>query len=338
MSQLDHLLSSAQPLIETYDALLVDLDGVVQLGDEVIPAAADALAAARTAGLGVAFITNNAARGQHDVVERLGRLGVPAEPDQVITSALAASQFLAGELPAGAPVLVVGGTGLWTAVLEVGLTPVRSAADAPLAVVQGWGPEVCWADLAEATVALRAGARWVVTNRDRTLPSPRGPLPGSGSLVAAVVTATDRDPDVVVGKPGRAMFDVAARVAGGAAPLVVGDRLDTDIAGGIGAGLPALLVLTGVSRPADVLSAPSGWRPSYLGLDIGAVTQPHPAVELTGEGATCRGTTVRTDATVERASVVTAGIDGLRAAAELAWAGRLPPETFDKVLTSLDLE
>ncbi len=115
--------------------------------------------------------------------------------------------------------------------------------------MQGYGREVGWVDLAEAALAVRAGALWVATNTDRTLPSPRGPLPGNGSLVAVLRTALDREPDVVVGKPEPALFEEAVRRDAASRPLVVGDRLDTDIEGAVGAGLDSLLVLTGVSQP-----------------------------------------------------------------------------------------
>src|SRR5205823_488410 len=172
-----------------------------------------------------------------------------------------------------------GGAGGWSAVAAAGLRPVAVAApdDMPVAVVQGWGPDVAWANLAEATVALRAGARWVATNLDRTLPSPRGPLPGAGSLIAAVEAATGRAPDTVAGKPFPALFSAAIERSGARHPLVIGDRLDTDIAGANNAGLPSMLVLTGVSRPRDVVAAPPEQRPTYIGT---ALRQRHELVAV----------------------------------------------------------
>jgi HAD superfamily hydrolase (TIGR01450 family) len=288
----------------------------------------------------VAFITNNAAREPAEVAARLARLGVAAAPGKIVTSAVAAAALLASELAPAAPVLVVGGPGLSGAVAAAGLSVVHSADDAPVAVVQGWGPDVGWHELAEATLAVRAGARWVATNRDRTLPSPRGPLPGAGALIAAVSVATGRDPDIVVGKPGPALFTTAVARTGGRHPLVVGDRLDTDIAGAAGAGLDALLVLSGISRPADVLAAPPGSRPAYLGAGLDAIRASHPAVTVASESATCRDTTMRRDGSV-RCSPGRAGaadpLDGLRAAAALAWAGLLDPRLFDRALEGLDL-
>ena len=131
-------------------------------------------------------------------------------------------------------------------------------------MVQGYGADVGWAALAEASVAIRAGAGWVATNADRTLPSPRGPLPGNGALVAALATALDRQPDTVVGKPDPGLFRQAVAATGARRPLVVGDRLDTDIEGANRAGMDSLLVLTGVSQAIDALTAPPVRRPTFV--------------------------------------------------------------------------
>jgi HAD superfamily hydrolase (TIGR01450 family) len=319
---------------------------VVVLGDQLVAGAPEALAGARRSGLPVAFVTNNAAREPAAVVDRLRAIGAEATVDEVVTAAQAAAARLAATLPAAAPVLVVGGPALHTAVRGCGLVEVTSAADGPVAVVQGWGPDVGWRDLAEATLAVRAGARWVATNLDRTLPTSRGALPGSGALVAAVVTAVGREPDEVVGKPGAALFDLARACLGSPErPLMVGDRLDTDIAGAAAAGIPGLLVLTGVCGPHDLLAAGPAARPSYLGADLGALTAVHPAVEVAGDAATCRGVTVRSEhgqgVRVDSAQADecpnTDGLDGLRAAAALAWAGRLPPDRYAETLARLDL-
>jgi glycerol-1-phosphatase len=306
------LSASPTPLLESYDALLLDLDGVVYLGDQPVAGAVAALQQARDAGVAVAFVTNNAAHTPSDVVDRLSSLGVKADTEEVVTSSMAAADLLTAELPAGTLVLVVGGRGLWSAVQAAGLTPTRSAVGV-FAVVQGWGPDVAWADLAEATVALRAGARWIATNLDRTLPSPRGPLPGAGSLIAAVRTATGREPDAVAGKPYPPLLDAARRRCGGTRPLVVGDRLDTDIAGAVSAGLPSLLVLTGVSQPADLLAAPKEQRPTYLGKDLTALGRPQPSVDAAG--------TVH-----HEAGDADDGLDQLRSEAARAWSVAISTE------------
>ncbi len=255
-------------LADGYDLVIFDLDGVVYLIDKPIAGAAEAVERLRAGGKPVAYATNNASRRAADVAAALSGMGVPAAPAEVLTSAGAAAAVLAERLPAGAPVLVVGAEALRAEVREAGLTVVDGAEDKPAAVVQGYGPEVGWRALAEAALAVRAGATWVATNTDRTLPSPRGPLPGNGALVAVLRTALDREPDLVVGKPEPALFNTAAAQSGAHRPLAVGDRLDTDIQGAVGAGLDSLLVLTGVSGPADLLAAPPQRRPSFVAADL----------------------------------------------------------------------
>ncbi|MEV4642396.1 HAD-IIA family hydrolase [Actinoplanes sp. NPDC049548] len=255
-------------LVDAYDLVIFDLDGVVYLIDKPIAGAAEAVERLRAAGTSVAYATNNASRRAGDVAALLTGMGVPAAADEVLTSAGAAAAMLAGRLPAGAPVLVVGAEALRAEVRDAGLTPVERLDDEPAAVVQGYGPEVGWKILAEASLAVRAGALWMATNTDRTLPSPRGPLPGNGSLVSVLRTALNREPDVVVGKPAPALFETAATKSGSQRPLVVGDRLDTDIEGAVGAGMDSLLVLTGVSGPADLLAAPPSRRPTYVAADL----------------------------------------------------------------------
>lgn len=265
-------------LVSGYDLVIVDLDGVVYLGTEPVAGAPEAIGATVRAGIPVAYATNNASRSPVEVVALLGEIGVPAHPEEVVTSGRAAAELLATDLPAGSPVLVVGAPALREELREVGLRPVGEAAARPLAVVQGYGPAVCWADLAEACVAIRAGARWVATNTDPTLPSPRGPLPGNGSLVAALATALGgRSPDTVVGKPEPVLFEVAAKRRRAERVLVVGDRLDTDIEGAGRAGMASLLVLTGVSAPADLLRAGPHRRPTYVAADLGALSTPEAA-------------------------------------------------------------
>lgn len=258
-------------LVGGYDLVIFDLDGVVYLIDKPIPGAAEAIERLRRDGIHVAYATNNASRRAPDVAALLNGMGVPAEPDEVLTSAGAAAAALAKRLPAGAPVLVVGAEALRAEVRDAGLTPVSTIEDEPAAVVQGYGPDVGWRILAEATLAVRGGATWVATNTDRTLPSPRGPLPGNGSLVAVLRTALGREPDLVVGKPEPGLFTTAASLSGAQRPLVVGDRLDTDIQGAVGAGMDCLLVLTGVSGPAELLAAPAERRPTYVAADLSAL-------------------------------------------------------------------
>jgi HAD superfamily hydrolase (TIGR01450 family) len=255
-------------LVDAYDLVVLDLDGVVYLGDRPIPAAVEAVSQLRREGKPIAYATNNASRRPPEVAALLSGMGVPAEADEVLTSSGAAVRVLADRFGPAARILVVGADALRAEVRDAGMVPVASADDGPVAVVQGYGPEVGWADLAEASLAVRAGAAWYATNTDRTLPSPRGPLPGNGSLVAALRTALDRGPDVVVGKPEPALFRAAADRAGAKRPLVVGDRLDTDIEAAHRAGMDSLLVLTGVSTRDDLDRTPVDRRPTYVANDL----------------------------------------------------------------------
>jgi HAD superfamily hydrolase (TIGR01450 family) len=314
------LISSPSPLAEAYDLALVDLDGVVYLGPEPVPHAADGLRQARAAGMDIVFVTNNASREPGTVAAQLRDLGVAAEPAEVLTSAQTAVALLGDVVGLGATVLVVGGEGLVTAVREAGFRMVASADDDPDAVIQGFGPQVSWGDLAEASYAVHRGARYVVTNRDLTQPKERGIAPGNGTLVAAVVTTTGVEP-ISAGKPEPAMFQHAARTRGARRPLVIGDRLDTDLGGAHAAGFDGLLVLTGVCSARDAVLAPVGQRPHYLGADLRSLLEPHPAPERDGEGWwVCRQAAARVrDGVLEISGDPVDTLDRARAACAAAW-------------------
>ncbi len=273
---------AGERLVDGYTLVVFDLDGVIYLIDRPIPGAVEAVGRLHAEGRAVAYATNNASRRSSEVADLLTGMGVPARPEEVLTSAAATAELLRDRLPAGAPVLVVGAEALRAELRAVGLRPVSTVDEQPAAVAQGYGPEVGWVDLAEASLAVRAGAPWYATNTDRTLPSPRGPLPGNGSLVAVLRTALGRDPDVVVGKPEPALFATAARRAGAGRTLVVGDRLDTDIEGARRAGLDSLLVLTGVSDVPELLAAPEQRRPTYVSVDLAGLFDPAAVVRVPG--------------------------------------------------------
>ncbi|HEY3736222.1 MAG TPA: HAD-IIA family hydrolase [Jatrophihabitans sp.] len=279
-------LGSDHPLDVLYDVALLDLDGVVYIGPNAVPGVPEALGRARHAGMQIAFVTNNAARPPAVVASHLTELGIVAESAEVITSAQAAARYLAEHLPAGAKVLVVGTTGLYEALTERGLVPVALASDDVMAVVQGYSPATDWHMLAEGAVAIGHGKPWVATNGDPTVPSPRGPLPGNGSLVAALRYATGREP-VITGKPDPAMHRETILRTGASNPLVVGDRLDTDIEGANAVGCASLLVFSGVTRPKDVLFIPAHLRPTYFGSDLAALLHSHVGVTRDEDGWHC---------------------------------------------------
>jgi glycerol-1-phosphatase len=251
-------------LAQEHDCLLLDLDGTVFRGHEPTPGAVETLA---VVGPRVLFITNNASRGPAEVAEHLCAMGFTAKPDDIVTSAQSAARLLQEQLQPGAAVLIVGTDSLAAEVRKVGLKPVRQWSDGPVAVVQGHSPQTGWPDLAEAALAIRGGALWVAANVDKTLPSERGLLPGNGAMVAALRAATDSKPQVA-GKPEPTLLMDALARGKFRSPLVVGDRLDTDIAGANAARLPSLHVLCGVSTAADTVRAAVGQRPNYIAEDL----------------------------------------------------------------------
>jgi glycerol-1-phosphatase len=266
--------SEGAPLVDAYDLVILDLDGVVYLGDDPIPGAAQAIERLRRDGPPVLFVTNNALRSVDQVAALLTSLGVKATTADVLTSATVAADVLAERLPAAAPVLVLGSEALADEVRRVGLTVVADADALPAAVVQGYSPYVGWPQLAEACLAVRAGAQWIVTNPDTTRPTVRGMVPGNGAMVAALRTALEREPDLVVGKPQPTLFRAAAAQTGARRPLVVGDLLDTDIEGAVHAGMDSLLVLTGVSSAEQARAAAPARRPTFVGTDLAALFEP----------------------------------------------------------------
>ncbi len=273
-------------LCDVYDVAMLDLDGVVYVGTDAVPGAASAIARAREAGMRCAFITNNAARPPRDVVEHLRDIGVASETSDVVTSAQAAARVLLERCGAGARVAVLGGVGLTIAVAEAGLTTVAVDEDAE-AIVSGYGPDVAWRDVMRAAVRVRDGLLWVASNTDATIPTPFGVAPGHGVLVETVQRFAGVDP-VVAGKPARPLLEETLRRTGAERALMIGDRLDTDIAGAHAVGVDSLLVMTGVSGVAELLAARPDERPTYLAADLGGLLEePRRAEE--DDGAWCLG-------------------------------------------------
>jgi glycerol-1-phosphatase len=315
-------------LAQEYDCLLLDLDGTVFRGHELTQGAVESLDKAQGRKL---FITNNASRSAEEVAKHLRDLGLTATADGVVTSAQSAAHLLAAQLPAESRVLVVGTESLADEIATVGLRPVRLWQDQPDAVVQGHSTETGWSNLAEAALAIRAGALWVAANVDPTLPTERGLLPGNGSMVAALKTATDAEPQVA-GKPAPTLMTDALARGDFRAPLVVGDRLDTDIAGANAAGLPSMMVLTGASSARDAVHAVHGQHPTYIGYDLRSLHQdadllavaPQPAWRVeTGD----MSVTVRTGRDDEAGD----GLSVVRAVARAIWDGH-----FDEQVVTIE--
>jgi HAD superfamily hydrolase (TIGR01450 family) len=309
-------------LIDGYDAAFFDLDGVIYLGPEAVPGAADALAELGRRGTRVMFVTNNAARPAQVVIDQLRGLGFAAESGNVLTSAQVAAAMLPRELPAGAKVLVCGSANLSGLLEQAGFRIVASADDRPDAVVQGYDPDLSWRRLDEATLAIQNGARWYATNDDASRPTDRGLVPGVGGQIAVVATALGGEP-VTFGKPFRPMLDEAVRRTGATRPIFVGDRLDTDIEGAVAAGMDSLLVLSGAHGKHDLLRATAEAQPTYIGRDVSALLDPAPIVTVAAGRAECRGeVALARSGRIEferQPRAASQQVDALWAATQLAW-------------------
>ncbi|MFC8304142.1 HAD-IIA family hydrolase [Specibacter sp. NPDC057265] len=315
---------TADILLKAFDAVLADLDGVVYAGPNAIPGAVEALTALAGHGVKLAYVTNNASRTPGQVAAHLRELGAPAEDHQVVSSAQAGAALLAEKFPAGTKVLVTGSAALAQEVQAHGMTVVDSATEVPDVVIQGFDPGLGWADLAEAGYAINAGALWIATNTDMTIPRDRGIAPGNGTLVAAVQAAVGRQP-LVAGKPEAPLFLTAADKLHAKHPLVVGDRLDTDILGGNKAGMATALVLTGVDSALTALQARTSERPRFILETLAGLYQPYPEVESRGMQFSCRdaAASVVMDAAGERTLHIVGdpqSVDSWRAACAAWWA------------------
>jgi HAD superfamily hydrolase (TIGR01450 family) len=305
-------------LISAFDAVLSDLDGVVYAGPHAIPGAVESLTRLETLGVGLGYITNNASRTPAEVASHLRDLGAPAQDNQVVSSSQAAAELLASLLPAGSRVMITGSAALAHEIELAGLVPVRGAAEQPVAVVQGFNPEIGWKDLAEASYVIAAGALWIATNTDMSIPQARGIAPGNGSLVAAVAAATGKTPQVA-GKPEAPLFHAAAKRLQAEKPLVVGDRLDTDILGGNRAGFATAAVLTGVDTTLSILAARADERPDYLLADLTALYDPYPVVIRDDGSFRCGSATARAAHDVVSIAGSRDSLDSWRAACAAWW-------------------
>ena len=238
------------PLFASYDAVLLDLDGCVWIGEEPTPRAAEALGALRAGGKKIAFITNEARRSPEELVRKLWRLGLQASLDEIVTVGSALQFHLATAFPRGGVAVVIGSAAIHRHVRDAGLRVVNGTdlvARAEVVVVCGHN-DFDFAELREATQAVLRGAALIGAHRDATFPMPDGPWPGSGSVLAAVEYATGRKAETV-GKPERGMYVTALDRIGAERALVVGDRPEVDLAGARAAGLDGALVLSGGADP-----------------------------------------------------------------------------------------
>ena len=257
-------------LADPYDAILLDLDGVLYRWPEPIAGAPEAVERLRRARKGLAFVTNNASRTPAQVAERLASVGVDVTEAEVVTSALATATLLASRGARSA--FVVGEEGLIDALAEEGIGVADRTGSRPDAVVVGFDPHVDYDKLKDASVLVASGVPLIASNADASFPAPGGEAwPGAGALVAAIERTTGERAEVV-GKPEAPLLERALEAAGGGRPLVVGDRLDTDIAGAVRLGWDSVLVLTGVASAADVDASP--WAPTFVAESLAQVAEP----------------------------------------------------------------
>lgn len=323
-------------LIEQFDGIIFDLDGVLYLGSKPAPHAAEAFG---TITLPVMFLTNNASRSADEVVAQLASVGITGHPEEVLSSAMVAVHMAEERFPGG-KVLPIAGPGVMAALKDANLIPVHSADDAPDVVVHGFYPEVGWKDLSEAALAIERGAAYIASNLDATLPMERGFMVGQGSLVRAVENATGVKA-ASGGKPEPEIFRTATKHLGATAPGAVGDRLNTDVRGANAADIPSCHVLTGVNSARDVVLAVPEERPHYLLVDLRELNAPYRAPVRDADGA---WSAAGARASVNDAGVPTVTVDGIpvgadapipvtayRALAKAAWEAvdrGLPRETL----------
>jgi HAD superfamily hydrolase (TIGR01450 family) len=324
-------------LIDSYDAALFDLDGVVYLGPHAVPGAVSALRALWERGTTVMYVTNNAARPAQVVIDQLTALGIAADDSSVLTSAQVAASALAAEWPRGTKALVSGSANLAGLLGEAGFQIVEGADDHPALVVQGYDPDLSWRRLDEATLAIQDGARWYATNADASRPTDRGLVPGVGGAIAVIATALGQSP-VVFGKPHLPMLREALRRTGAERPIFVGDRLDTDISGAQAAGMDSLLVLSGAHGKFDLASS-DDVHPTCIGQDVGALLRPRRTATMTSRGAQC-GSQLASIAhgqveLATRPTDIESQLDALWAALALVW--KHPGTDARAALESLEL-
>jgi HAD superfamily hydrolase (TIGR01450 family) len=283
------LEESSTPIVEAHDLVMFDLDGVVYVSGQGIEGVAGHIDRLRAAGRHVAFVTNNASRTPEQVADKLVKSGVTAAASDVVTSAQAAATLLVERHGPGAKVMLLGGDGLRHALLEAGLQPVDEPGGA-VAVASGYGPDVRWRDIMRVATLVRDGLPYVASNADMTIPTSYGIAPGHGVLVRTITEFAGVEV-TVAGKPEKPLMEETVRRVGGDSPIMVGDRLDTDIEGAHAIGIPSLLVLTGVTWLEELAAAPPGLRPTYLSPTIEGLFEAHPVPKATAGGVELGGWT-----------------------------------------------
>ncbi len=311
------LEESTTPVLESHDLVMFDLDGVVYVSGHAIDGVSERIERVRAAGAHVAFVTNNASRTPDQVAQKLVGVGVAAEGADVVTSAQAAARLLAEQHGPGARILLLGGEGLEVALTEAGLQAVRDPEGA-VAVASGYGPDVRWRDIMRVSTLVRDGLPYVASNTDMTIPTAYGLAPGHGVLVKTITGFAGVEA-TVAGKPQRPLMEETVLRVGGDRPIMVGDRLDTDIEGAHALGVPSLLVLTGVTWLEQLVAATPERRPTYISPTLEGLFEPQPVPAEEGGAVRLGGWT----ATVPEGRLVVEGqgseADWWRVAAVAGW-------------------
>jgi glycerol 3-phosphatase-2 len=311
------LEESASPVVEAHDLVMFDLDGVVYVGGEAIEGVADHIDRVRATGRHVAFVTNNASRTPAQVADKLTGVGVAADAADVVTSAQAAARLLAEAHGEGARILLLGGEGLRVALLEAGLEPTDDP-DGAVAVASGYGPDVRWRDIMRVSTLVRDGLPYVASNADLTIPTPYGLAPGHGVLVRTITGFAGVEA-TVAGKPEKPLMEETVLRVGGDRPIMVGDRLDTDIEGAHAIAAPSLLVLTGVTWLEELAAATEELRPTYISPTLEGLFEPHAVPAEDGGSVELGGWAARVDDGRLRVTGEGTDADWWRVAATACW-------------------
>jgi 4-nitrophenyl phosphatase len=254
--------------------LLIDMDGVLWRGANPMPGLNDFFDFLRQRQIGLTLATNNASNTSEHYANILAGHGVQVSQDEIITSGQTTGDYLAERAAPGTAIYVIGGDGLLHTLAQRGFRLLESGAEPGSAeyVVVSWDRQLTYDKLAQATLHIRAGARFIGTNPDRTWPGERGLLPGAGAIIAAVQAATSVEP-TFIGKPAPLMLQLAMSRMGASAAssAMLGDRLETDILGGQNAGVRTILVLSGVTGPDELAASPI--QPDLIFDDIAALTR-----------------------------------------------------------------
>ena len=322
-------------MAKAYDTALLDLDGVVYIGDDAVPGVIGALNQAHDDyGMTLTCVTNNASRSSQRVAQHLRELGLQVTAEDVVTSAQAGAAELAKLIPQGSNVFVLGSKDLAREVALVGLNPSHDVSQTYDAMIQGYWPDMPFRMLEFAASVLQTGVPWIATNMDMTIPTPTGVGPGNGTMVTALGNTVNRIPTLVAGKPQVPLMQQSIDRTNAKRPLVVGDRLDTDIHGANNVGIDSLLVLSGVTTIEEILQAPIELRPTYLAWDASAVLTAQNGTETTDHRATCSGWKVASGDLLGQGDA----LDAVAAIAVAYWNGDISIEMGLAALSGIGLK